>query len=133
MQFKPLKILLISLSAMTHTVSADQKDLNLEPLAMANIRCAGFYTAALMVVKPEAKKAYESSFNTHYALSHQLSASYEALAENLNKEIQRHATEVSAFKEKAQVVDFLSKNFIKCSSIEAHSAALIKNNTLHPE
>ncbi|MGX0891177.1 hypothetical protein AB7M22_003185 [Pseudomonas sp. ADAK2 TE3594] len=133
MKLKQLKMVLISLSAITHNVSADQKGLNLEPLAMANTSCAAFYAAAQVLIKPEAKKEYESKFSTHYALSHQLSSSYETLAENLNKEIQRQATDASSLKEKAQIVDFLSKNLIKCSTIEIQSTAIIKNNTTYQE
>ncbi|WP_338523697.1 hypothetical protein NUH87_28910 [Pseudomonas batumici] len=131
MKRKYLKIILISLSAITHNVSADQKSLSLEPLAMANISCAAFYTAAQLVIKPKAKKEYESKSSTHYALSHQLSSSYETLAENLNKETQRQATDALSLKEQVQVVDFLTKNLIKCSVIEVQSTEIIKNNTTY--
>lgn len=128
MECKHLKIILFSLSAITHNASADEKDLNLEPLAMANISCAAFYGTAQVVIKPEFTNKYASKFSTHYALSHQLSSSYGALAENLNKEAQRQAVDALSFKEKSQIVDFLSKNTIKCGAIEAQSADIIKNN-----
>jgi len=133
MERKNLKIILISLSAITHNVSADQEGLNLEPLAMANTSCAAFYAAAQVLIKPEAKKEYESKLSTHYALSHQLSSSYETLTENLNKETQRQATDALSLKEKLQIVDFLTKNIIKCSVIETQSTAIIKNNTTYQE
>jgi hypothetical protein len=115
-----------------YDASADQADLS-EPLSMANISCAAFYAAAQVVIKPEAKKEYESKFSIHYALSHQLGSSYEMLSNTLNKEIQRRAAEVLSLKERAQVVGFLSKNSIKCSAIEVQSAAIVKNSTANQE
>ncbi|EJM58448.1 hypothetical protein [Pseudomonas sp. GM48] len=129
MKRKHLKIILISFFIVPYNASADQTGLSLEPLAMANINCAAFYAAAQVLIKPEAKKEYESKFSMHYALSHQLSSSYETLAKNLNKEIQRQATEALSLKEHTQAVNFLTKNSIKCSTIEIHSTAIIKNNT----
>ncbi|MGV8889309.1 MAG: hypothetical protein ACOH2P_14985 [Pseudomonas sp.] len=133
MKRKHLKIILFSLSIFTYNASADQKNLSLEPLAIANTNCAAFYAAAQVLIKPEAKKEYESKFTTHYALSHQLSSSYETLAKNLNEEIQHQATEALSLKEQAQAVDFLTKNSIKCSAIEVQSTAAIKNHIVYHE
>lgn len=129
MKHKYLKIIFISFFIVSYNASADQTGLDLEPLAMANINCAAFYAAAQLLVKPEAKKEYESKFSMHYALSHQLSPSYEELSKNLNKETQHQATEAVSLKEHRQIVNFLTKNSIKCSAIEMQSAAIIKNNT----
>lgn len=133
MKHKHLKIILTSFFIVPYNASADQAGLSLESLAMANINCAAFYAAAQVLVKPEAKKEYESKFSMHYALSHQLSSSYETLSKNLNKEIQHQTTEALSLKEHAQAVNFLARNSIKCSAIEIQSAVIIKNNTASQE
>jgi hypothetical protein len=128
-----LKIILISFSIFSYNASADQADLSLEPLATANINCAAFYAATQVLIKPEAKREYESKFGTHYALSYKFSSSPETISIKLNKEIQRQAAEALSSKEQVQAVNFLTKNSIKCSAIEIQSTAIIKNNTSHQE
>lgn len=128
-----LKITLLSFFIAPYNVSADQTDMSLEPLAMANINCAAFYTAAQVLIKPEAKKEYESKSSLHYALSHRLSSSHETLSNNLNEEIQRKAIEALSLKEHAQAVNFLTENSLKCSTTEIHSTAVIKNNSANQE
>ena len=131
MNCKHLKIILISFFIVPYNTSADQAGLSLEPLAIANINCAAFYTAAQVLIKPEAKKEYESKSSIHHALSYRLSSSQETISSNLNNEIQRQATEALSLKEHAQAVKFLSDNSIKCSIIEINSNAIIKNNSIN--
>ena len=110
-------------------VAARQEPLSIEPLARANINCAAFYTAAQIIVKPEAKKEYESKMATHYSLSHQLTTSYELLAATLNSEIQRQATEVMSLKDRERVVNYISSNSIKCTTIEINSIGVMRQNS----
>ena len=123
-----LKSILISFSMVSYNALAGQAGLNLEPLEKANIECAAFYIAAQVLIKPEAKKEYESKSNTHYALSYQLSSSPETISSKLNNEIQRQATEALSLKEHAQALNFLTGNSIKCTAIEINSTGVIKNN-----
>ena len=123
-----LKIILISFSMISYNASADQASLSLEPLATANINCAAFYAAAQVLIKPEAKKEYESKFGKHYALSYQLSSSPETISNKLNNEIQRQAAEALSLKAHTQALNFLTQNSIKCSTIEINSTGIIKNN-----
>ena len=133
MKRKYLKITLISFFIAPYNVSADQTDLGLEPLAVANINCAAFYTAAQVLIKPEAKKEYESKSSSHHALSYRFSSSQETISTNLNNEIQRQVIEAVSLKEQAQVINFLSENSIKCTTIEIHSNAILKNNSQNQE
>jgi hypothetical protein len=123
-----LKSILISFSMVSYNALAVQAGLNLEPLEKANIECTAFYIAAQVLIKPEAKKEYESKSNTHYALSYQFSSSPETISSKLNSEIQRQATEALSLKERAQALNFLTGNSIKCTSIEINSTGVIKNN-----
>lgn len=111
-------------------VSASQKTLSIEPLARANINCAAFYTAVQIIVKPEAKKEYESKMATHYSLSHQLSSSYELLVAALNSEAQRQAAEIMALKDRERVVNYISSNSIKCTAIEVNSIGVVRQNSV---
>jgi len=129
MNRKYLKIVLISFFIAPYNASADQAGLNLEPLAIANINCAAFYAAAQVLIKPEAKKEYELKSSIHHTLSYRFSSSQETISSNLSDEIQRQASEALSLKEHAQAVKFLSKNSIKCTTIEIHSNAIINNIT----
>jgi hypothetical protein len=124
-----MKITLILFLCVSCNVLADQEPLNIEPLARANINCAAFYTAAQIIIRPEAKKEYESKMSAHYALSHQLSSSYELLAKILNSEIQKQAEKISSLKEREQAASYLSSNHIKCSTIEVNSAGVVQQNS----
>lgn len=133
MNRKYLNIILISFFMVTYNASADPKDLILEPLALANINCAAFYTAAQVMIKPEAKKEYESRSGMHYALSHRFTSSHGALSKQVNEEIQRLVIEGLSLKDHAQAVNFLSDNSIKCSVIEMNSTAVVTNHSLNQE
>lgn len=124
-----MKRALIPFLIISCQVSASQKTLSIEPLARANINCAAFYTAAQIVVKPDAKKEYESKMATHYSLSHQLSSSYELLAAKLNSETQRQATEIMSLKDRERVVNYISSNSIKCTTIEINSIGVVRQNS----
>ncbi|MDA7086400.1 hypothetical protein PH586_08415 [Pseudomonas sp. SA3-5] len=131
MNRKYLKITLISFLIAPFNVSANQTGFSPEPLAIANINCAAFYTAAQVLIKPEAKKEYESKSSIHHALSYRFSSSQENISNNLNSETQRQIIEAISLKEQAQAVKFLSENSIKCKTIEIHSNAILKNNSQH--
>ena len=111
--------------------SANQKNLDLDPLAMANINCSAFYTAAQIIIDPEAKKEYESKASAHYLLSHQLSPSYERMANALNSEILRQASEIGSLKEREQVIDHITSNSLKCTTIKVNSDGVARQNSIN--
>ncbi|MGR1216400.1 hypothetical protein ACUYGA_05975 [Metapseudomonas otitidis] len=112
--------------------SAGQEAAELEPLAMANIKCAAFYLAAQQLVKPEFKKEYEAKFGRHYEFIYKFTDSYEVLANALNDEMARQLIEAMSIKEQAQVVSFLSKGSVDCTVVEAISVSALENNTQPP-
>jgi hypothetical protein len=121
------KRIFIPLLIFTCSALADQPELDLEPLAMANINCAAFYAAAITLVNQDAKDEQGLKFSTHYALSHQLNSSHKDLAEIINTNIQRQAAEAASLKDYEQIVNYVSKNSIKCTAIEVNSAGIVRN------
>ena len=110
-------------------VSAAPNDSDFEPLAIVNIKCAAFYGAAQLLIKPDAKKEYESKSSAHYVLASRFSSSYETVPKRIGEEVQLQAIEALSLKDHTKVANFLSANSIRCSSIELHSIAVINNAT----
>lgn len=98
--------------------------------AVANSKCAAFYSIVQSIVKPEARPEYEKKIENHLRYAKGLHSSSEAQPSRFERDVAQQHREFDSATTEDKKRGFIRNGFIGCNSVASHTPLVIKEHGL---